>query len=471
MTRRAWLGASGALLALSPTAVRADATKTLTKVGTKLQQLQTFVHDQKGKLSALVLDLGSGERVGSDAQQALNPASNMKLITAAAALDLLGPDHSFETGLYGKVSERMPTLVLRGEGDPSLDESGVWRLANALSALGVRKIGKLLVDQSRFDDVFVPPAFDQQPSEWATFRAPVSAIAVERNTVAMNVAPTVAGQPARVWFQPAGVVTVQGEVATRKPGTGQNIQLELEPGKPGLVGKVGGHLAEGLPRQRFGKRIDDPRLVPGLVLKALLGREGVSVDEVALGGSDERGRITYHGSDPLSQLVAEMGKNSDNFYAEMVFKAIGASTSTGPSTWATAAQNTLGWLAKINATDPHTRIQNGSGLFDANRVSAETIIRVLAYAMHSPRLRNEYVGQLAIGGVDGTLRSRFRSHREGRRIRAKTGTLAAVDALSGYVLREGGAPLVFSMLVNDVKGQHGAMRSKMGEVVEAILAV
>jgi D-alanyl-D-alanine carboxypeptidase/D-alanyl-D-alanine-endopeptidase (penicillin-binding protein 4) len=299
----------------------------------------------------------------------------------------------------------------------------------------------------------------------------VSAIAVDRNTVALNVAPTVAGQPARVWFQPAGVVQVDGEVATRKSGGGQNIQLQLMPSPGGLIGKVGGHVAEGLPRQRFGKRVDDPRLLPGLILKALLEREGVSVNAVALGGSEERERITFHGSAPLGQLVAELGKNSDNFYAEMVFKAIAAHQSTGPSTWTAAADATLGWLRQLNAADEHTRIANGSGLFDANRLSAETLIRVLAHAIHSPRLGNEYVGHLAIGGVDGTLRSRFRSQREGRRVRAKTGTLAAVDALSGYVLRDGAAPIVFSVLVNDVPGQHAAIRSKSDEVVEAILAV
>lgn len=471
MTRRSWLRASGALLALAPGGLRADPPAALAGVRAKLEQLQAFVASKRGKLSALVVDLGSGERVGVNANSALNPASNMKLLTAAVALDVLGPDHAFATALYGKVQAEMPTLVLRGNGDPSLGEPGIWRLANALGSLGVRKVERLLVDQSHFDDRFVPPAFEQQPSEWASFRAPVSAIAVDRNTVTLNVAPTSAGEPARVWFQPAGAVRVEGEVATRKAGSGQNIQLSLVPAVPGLVGKVGGHVAEGLPRQRFTKRVDDPRLLPGLVLQALLAREGVSVSEVALGGNDERERITFHGSDPLHELVTELGKNSDNFYAEMVFKAIGAAKATGPATWNAAAEAVKAWLGQLNATDENTRIENGSGLFDANRLSAESLIRVLANAVHSPRLQHEYLAHLAIGGVDGTLRSRFRNHRDGRRVRAKTGTLAAVDALSGYVLRDGGAPLAFSILVNDVPGQHGPIRSKTDDVVEAILAV
>lgn len=472
LSRRAWLGSAGAWLALGTAG--AEPPNALSGVQQKLTDLDAFVRGKKGRLGALVIDLGSGERVGVNASTALNPASNMKLVTAAAALDLLGPDHAFETGLYGNLAAEMDVLVLRGEGDPSLEESGLWRLANALASLGVQKVNRLLVDQTRFDDAFTPPAFDQQPSEWASFRAPVSAIAVDRNTVALNVAPTAVGQAARVWFQPSGVVRTEGEIATRKAGSGQNVQLTLAQAKDGalgLVGTVGGHVAEGLPRQRFPKRVDDPRALPGLTLKALLEREGVSVGEVLLGGNDVKTRISYQSSNRLGQLLAELGKNSDNFYAEMVFKAIGADPSKGPATWAGAANATLAWLRQLNAADDHTRVVNGSGLFDANRLSAEALVRVLAHAIHTPRLGTEYVAHLAIGGVDGTLRSRFRKHRAGRRVRAKTGTLASVDALSGYVLRDGGAPLAFSVMVNDVPGEHGAIRHKTDEVVEAILAL
>ena len=84
-------------------------------------------------------------------------------------------------------------------------------------------------------------------------------------------------------------------------------------------------------------------------------------------------------------------------------------------------------------------ILNGSGLFDANRLSAATLTRVLSHAYRDPRLSAEFVAQLSIGGVDGTLRSRLRNHRKRRVVRAKTGTLARVVALSGFVLRDGKA--------------------------------
>jgi serine-type D-Ala-D-Ala carboxypeptidase/endopeptidase (penicillin-binding protein 4) len=443
----------------------------LAAVRSRIGELGEFVQSKKGRLGALVLDLESGERAEVNAALPLNPASNMKLITAAAALDLLGPGYSFETALYGSPAPEMSTLVLRGNGDPSLGESGLWRLASALSSLGVSKVQRLLVDQSRFDEQFVPPAFEQQPSEWATFRAPVSAIALERNTVTLNVAAGKRGEPARSWFQPAGVAQLQGQVNTRPPGGGQNIQLDLSQSGAGLVGKVGGHIAEGLPRQRFGKRVDDPRLLPGLCLQALLGREGVSVGSVELGGSEEKARITYQASAPLSGLLAELGKNSDNFYAETVFKALATTSGKGPATWQAAADVVTRWLQGNGSFGDGMRIRNGSGLFDANRSSAESLCNVLRVAHSAPRLGSEYIAHLAIGGVDGTLRSRFRGLRDARRVRAKTGTLASVDALSGYVLRNGRAPLVFSFMVNDLPGQHGPVRAKVDEIVTAMAAL
>lgn len=457
-------------MAALPTPLFAEADP-LASVRKAMNELAEFVGSKKGTLGAVVVDLESGARVEVHGARALNPASNMKLVTAAVALDLLGPNHSFETGLYGTPEAEMPTLTLRGNGDPSLSEAGLWELAHTLASLGVRKVQRLLVDQSRFDERFVPPAFDQQPSEWAPFRAPVSAIPLERNTVTLNVVAEERGKPARVWFQPSGVVEVQGQVMTKPPGGGQNIQLELVQHGPGLLAKVGGHVAEGLPRQRFAKRVDDPRLLPGLALKALLAREGVEVRSVELGGADAKRRIAFHASEPLSELLSELGKHSDNFYAETVFKGLAANGQNGPATWQGAAETVIRWLKTKNAFGEGTRVENGSGLFDANRLSAAAFASVLGFAYTAPRLGNEFVSQLAIGGVDGTLRSRFKGLAESRRVRAKTGTLASVDALGGYLLRPGRPPFVFSFLINDLPGQHGPVRAKVDEVVNALAAL
>jgi len=451
-------------------APRADAARG--RVVEALQSLTDWVRGRGGTLSARVVDSESGfVWAESSPESALNPASNMKIVTTAVALERLGAEFRFSTGLYGKQeADRVETLVLRGQGDPSLDTADLWELARALRSLGVTKVGQLLVDQSRFDEQFVPPAFDQQPDEWASFRAPVSAVALERNAVTLNVLPSEPGQPARAWFEPAGIVTIEGTVETRRTGAGEGVQLSLETRGADLIAHLAGYAAKGLPRMRFDRRLDDPRRAPGLALRELLIGVGIEVQgPVALGGNQIEPRLAFHQSAPLAQLLSELGKNSDNFYAEMLFKALGADATSNPARSQDGAAVVRQWLSQHGLARPDTRIENGSGLFDANRVSAATLAGTLLAVRQNPAVYPEFLAQLAIGGVDGTLHSRFRKFKDQRIVRAKTGTLSAAVGLSGYVLSaSSSAPIVFSVLVNGLEGQAGAVRERIDRVVETI---
>lgn len=440
------------------------------EVQRRLTDLDEWVRKHGGQLGAHLVDLQTGAELGVGEQLALNPASNMKLLTAAFALEHLGSSYSFQTGIYGSIRDGVAAqLVLRGNGDPSLTEAALWRLANSLANRGLTRVEQLLVDQSRFDDQFVPPAFEQQPDEWASFRAPISAIALERNSVVLNVLPTAVGEPARVWFEPNAAVQVRGKIETVARGRGQNIQLQLQSDPSGaLVGHVGGHVATGLGRLRYPKRMEDPRLIPGLVLAELLRQRDVEIGRVALGGQDVQRRLTYHGSAPLAQLLPELGKVSDNFYAEMLFKAFSLQDSPTPASSQRSAELMLQWLQRMGAASEQTRITNGSGLFDANRLSARTLTRVLRHAYHNLKIRPEMLSHLAIGGVDGTLRQRFARFASSGSVRAKTGTLRDSITLSGYFLRDGDqAPIAFSLLVNGVEGRHAQVRAQLDRVVES----
>src|SRR5260221_7978777 len=175
------------------------------------------ISEYGGHLGVAVFDIQSGELLAAqNDRRPLNPASNAKLFTAAAALSQLHGNYRFETGLYGEAKgSSVSKLVLRGQGDPSLSTRDLWEMVQDLKDRGVRRIeGDILVDQHFFDETFVPPAFDQQPNEWATFRAPVSALALNENTVTMTVRPTVTDAPALVTFDPPGSVDVDGAVKT-----------------------------------------------------------------------------------------------------------------------------------------------------------------------------------------------------------------------------------------------------------------
>jgi D-alanyl-D-alanine carboxypeptidase/D-alanyl-D-alanine-endopeptidase (penicillin-binding protein 4) len=178
------------------------------------------------------------------------------------------------------------------------------------------------------------------------------------------------------------------------------------------------------------------------------------------------GLLADHASAPLSQLVLPMGKQSDNFTAEMVFRVLGAERRR-PGSTATSVEVVQSVLGSAGIADGRVTVVNGSGLFQGNRIAAGDLAHLLAWVYQSPALRDEYVASLAIGGVDGTLENRLRDLPAPRIVRAKTGTLDNAIALSGYVLgREPGDAIAFSVIVNG--GAHGPARGLCDDVARAI---
>lgn len=441
--------------------------------------VETMVHDRTlrdAQIGVVVMEMDTGAILAQSGEHTvLNPASNAKLYTAAAALSLLRGPYRYSTTLSGAIkrddrSSTMANLVLRGHGDPSLRSRDLWQLALELKLHGVRKIdGDILVDQKFFDEQTTPPAFEQQPNEWAAFRAPVSAVALNGNTVTLTIRPTVAGQSAVVSFDPPGFVDVDGSIRTSEEGA-DTVVLDLSPNGKRLSAKVSGAVGAESKLVRYTRRVDDPRLMPGYALKAILEEQGIKVGgDVKLGGKDERTVIARHESEPLSTLLYALGKNSDNFYAEMIFKSIGGESKGRPAKSQEAAEAVTAWLGKNDLSDAGVVIKNGSGLFDSNRTTATSVTKLLRYAWQDTTIQNEFVSQLAIGGVDGTLHKRFQSTRKNRAIRAKTGTLDDAIALSGYVLAPPGkSAIAFSILFNKVSGHAASARSAADKLVELI---
>jgi serine-type D-Ala-D-Ala carboxypeptidase/endopeptidase (penicillin-binding protein 4) len=467
--RRAFL-AGLATAAVGPIARAAGEVDGLRSLATaELDGAVRAVQGLGGRLGASIVELGSGLELAAAAQLvAENPASNQKLVTAGAALRTLGSRRTFTSGLYGRlVGGEVPELVLRGDGDPSLTAADLAAMVAALRARGVRKVGKVLVDQSIFDEHFVPPGFEQQPHEWAAFRAPVSAVAVDRNSVLVVIEPTRDGAPARVSFQPERFVEVEGRIGTGPRGRTLRAVAGLAPRGDHLVARLGGAVAEGSAPLRYRQRVDDPRLLAGYVLCSALAAAGIASDSVpALGGSAERGELVVHRSRPLGELLPALGKDSDNFYAETLLKAMGATVHGAPGSSAAGAEVAVAWLKEIGAWDAGTRVTNGSGLFDSNRLTPRTLTSVLTRAWQDPALAPDFVSHLAIGGVDGTLRERFRPLAERRAVLAKTGTLKDVAALSGYVVGpDRRRAVAFAFIASDLRGKLTAAREAIDRVV------
>jgi D-alanyl-D-alanine carboxypeptidase/D-alanyl-D-alanine-endopeptidase (penicillin-binding protein 4) len=399
---------------------------------------------------------------------ALNPASNTKLLTAAAALSLLGPSSTYETALHGAREGAVArSVALVGEGDPSLRARDLDALAAELAASGVRTVeGDIALDDARFGAQHLPPAFEQRPDEQAAYRASVSALAIDEAAITLNLRGGMEGVRCDAWATPDGAVVVEGEaiVAGRAALTSQFDAMA--DGRLRVV--VGGRCTTGPTVIR--RRVEDPTRVVGFALAAALRRHGIThAGSYVLGAPAPRPpQLASHRSLPLSTLLYEVGKDSNNFTAEMTLLAIGAAAQS-PASFVVAAERVVGWARARGVETAGLVLRNGSGLYDANRMSAMQLAQVLRAAWRDPSIRDEFVAQLAVGGDDGTLRRRLAIPGAPRVVRAKTGTLDDAVALSGYVLTaDPSRTLIFSVLANGIRGHADEARRRADEIATVV---
>jgi serine-type D-Ala-D-Ala carboxypeptidase/endopeptidase (penicillin-binding protein 4) len=313
-------------------------------------------------VSIEIADAESGQVLASFHEHTpVNPASNAKLYTAAVALATLHGEHHFETTLSGTAKGNTVTgnLVLRGFGDPSLTTADLFALASELKASGIRQVtGDIAVDQRFFDEETTPPGFEQQPNEWAAFRAPVSAVALNENTVTLAIRPTEVGSAAVVHFDPPGFVDVEGEVMTAESGA-DTVGLELSANGRRLHAKLSGAVSRDSRLVRYTRRVDDPTLLAGYALRAMLEELEIKVGgDVKVATGRDGPVLARHESAPLSALLYNLGKQSDNFYAEMVFKSLGGEAKGRPAKSASGADLVTKWLDKVGANDAGLVIKN-----------------------------------------------------------------------------------------------------------------
>jgi serine-type D-Ala-D-Ala carboxypeptidase/endopeptidase (penicillin-binding protein 4) len=427
------------------------------------------------KSGVTVVDVASGTVIyDRNGDEPFNPASNTKIITAACALKQLGPEYRYVTSLHGRTDGAVirGPVYLKGHGDPFLSTADLWTMARNLAFSGIRRIeGGIVVDDTYFDEENLPYAFADQPNEDAAFRAPVGAASLNFNALAISIRPGhQAMASARIQLEPEGYAVLDNDTITTAEGS-HNPKISATSLENRTKIRVWGNVPLGSRPVTYYRRIDNPSLFSGYGLKSVLESLGVTV-----GGGVHTGRLpsnvpklTEHESPPLSVILYKSGKESNNFVTETVLKTMGAEDETDPGTWQSALKSAKSVLTAWGI-DPKTYVyRNGSGLFDANRFSSRLFTNVLVAVYRDASIRPEFLAQLATGGVDGTIASRYQGDETKRRVRAKTGTLADVSTLTGYVFdTEGRRPIAFSILVNNAAGFISASRSFQERIVNAI---
>ncbi len=440
----------------------------------------------ESKIARLVQEAGLGEQIGievvrlhdgavlyqNQADRPLNPASNLKLLTAAAALWNLGPSFRASTRVEGRLEAgRVERLILRAAGDPSLDYRRLFSMAQALKLRGVDRVERVVIDEGYFDAEVIPPAFEQQPDETAAFRAPVAAFSVDRNSYTVNVGPGPGpGAPGRVRVLAEGYIALDNQLVTKAKGP-PKVWIDEDQTEEGLFAvRVRGEVPMSTRTIYYRRRMPDPRShAASLWVRALkqAGIEGPLRVAHEPGASPEP-LLADMPSDELSALLYSVGKWSDNFTAEMVLKIMGAEAAK-PGSSARGVQTVIEELVSRGVNLDGLAMVNGSGLFDGNLVAPHHLTQTLVAAYRDPAIRPEYVAQLAVGGVDGTLQSRLRNLPRPRMVRAKTGTLRDSIALSGYVLGDPERSVAFSFLANGIAGKQGRARA-LADAIVSLLA-
>jgi len=400
--------------------------------------------------------LKTGETLVSiNGDSLLNPASCTKIITAAAALEALGPDYRFETRFFTNKKPNsageVDTLYIYSNGDPSLISEKLWRMTLTLSNLGLKSIkGDIVVDDSFFDGYEYP---NKKIATNKAYNALTSAFSVNFNTVMVMVSPgNGAGSPANVTIEPStGYTNLVNNVKTGNKFA-INIGKKSNPnGGETLI--VSGSIPLSSESKVFYQKIDNPVLYATALLTELMAQNKISFNGTVRKGTIPSAayEILREKSKPLAEIVRDMMKHSSNFTAEQITKHLGAVRLGRPGSTEKGINVISDYLESIGIPKNTYSLENGSGLSSSNRLSAKQLTQVLTAAYNDFRIRPDFIASLSILGVDGTMRKWNHAPQLRGALRAKTGSLANVSTLAGYIPAKSGDIIAFAILANGFK--------------------
>jgi D-alanyl-D-alanine carboxypeptidase/D-alanyl-D-alanine-endopeptidase (penicillin-binding protein 4) len=451
----------------------------------------------QARWGVFVMSLSEGRVLYSrNGDKLFTPASNMKIYTTAAALDLLGADYHWRTSVY---ADKQPNsngvidgdLTLYGRGDPGLDsyrKDGLPVLALELRQHGVRHVrGSIIGDESYFRGEMYGLGWQWNDVQWY-FGAQPSALTIDANAMELTIAP---GSK----FGSAAAIKLQRENRyfhlTNNTTTGDR-------GAPASIGinrglsdneiRVWGEFPTGGRGFTAYLSVYDPALWSATLFKEALLAQGITVDgeprsrdfraaEVERFDPQKALEIAFAEGRTLGEIVHETNKESNNLYAELILRTIGKERGSlapdpDPRKNRTRGDDEAGvavvksWLDRNNIPTNGLAIRDGSGLSRLDLVTPEATARLLV-AINRTSSAAVFHDSLPIAGRDGTLKPRLL--REAGKVFAKTGTLTYDHSLSGYATTQNGEVLAFSILCNDATGHSDPVRL-IDEVARLLVA-
>lgn len=406
----------------------------------------------------------------------LVPASNVKVVTSAAALRLLGKDYRCMTRLVVEAGAIRGdilhgNLYIIGSGDPMLTSREIATFAQQITVRGIHQItGSVVGDDSLFHTTRWGRGWNWDDLTW--YYAPeISALSLNRNQVDVCLKPTTAGQPASVTLSPQTtylhVINATRTVAASKSSAGEedNSIVFLRDNDSRTLRVVGAIPENHVPIIQ-GCSVPRPALFAAFELTERLRSDGVKVGFSPRTGPGPQGKrqvLSTHESPTLSDIIKFMNKRSDNHAAEQVLCLIGLQ-SAGTGNAAGGLEGVAEFLNDSGVSESEFRLVDGCGLSRFNLLSPRLLTRVLIKMKDS----SEFVESLPVAGVDGTLAGRMKEGELRGNVHAKTGTMTGVSCLSGYLTRRDGVPVVFSIMINSYVADNKAVRDIQDSLCEAL---
>lgn len=418
-----------------------------------------------------------------NANAPLIPASNLKLITTAAALDRLGGEFRFRTVLFQHDND----LIIWSDGDPSFGDAEMlknvgWdvttvyqRWAEMLRKRNIAAVRNVIVDDSIFDEEFVHPNWpgDQLHKRYV---AGVGGVNLNANCVDFLIQANRPGELVGYEMNPdTDYINVSNACIT---GNENAIWLSRRPLSNDVILKGQTKTSLDIP---VSVTIHGPPMFAATVLSEQLRRAGIAVSgavvrnrtmweqlEDSKSPEKEGWTILAIHETPLAGVLARANKDSMNLYAESLLKRLGHEVSGQNGSWENGRRAIGEFLKEVGVDEAEFKLDDGSGLSKENAISPNAIARVLTHGFHG-RNSKIFMESLSVAGVDGTLEDRFRDSDLRGRVFGKSGFVSGVSALSGYIKAKDNQWYVFSILMNGIPpGTNSGAKLLQERIVQAI---
>lgn len=400
--------------------------------------------------------------VAHNAAPAMNPASVMKLLTTYAALDLLGPAWTWKTSAWIEnvaVDGRLEgNLYLKGSGDPRFAIEHLSGLLRQLRVRGIQQItGDVVLDRTVFNVPSSDPgAFDDKPMR--PYNVGPDGLLINFRALRFSLQPD-NGKPRVLMETPSEGLRVDNQLRAGEGACGSNwkdlISVRLIPENNGNRLEFSGTYSALCGEKPLNLSPLPAEAQTSGLIRALWKELGGTIGGQVRSGNVALGSklVAQHESPPLADAVRDINKFSNNVMARQVFLTLG--NESAPATAERAKQRISEWLTLRGLRFNELVLDNGSGLSRTERISADSLNRLLLDAWKSP-VMPEFVSSMPIVGIDGTMKKRLKDAEATGRAHIKTGTLDGVKTAAGYALDAQGRRYAITFFINHPRAQSGS---------------